>query len=141
MLHARTRLLAIALCATATVALAQEIATPNEHLAVTGVPPVPVALMQALAPYTEFRPRSVASWHPVRRELVVATRARNTTQLHRVSAPGAPLEPITDFAEPVRHGAWLDAKPDTLLFVRDTGGNERTQIRRHDASILSERAL
>jgi len=130
--HTRFRIVAVALCAAASVALAQDVATPNEHLTVTGVPPVPVALMQALAPYTEFRPRSVASWHPVRRELLVATRARNTTQLHRVRAPGAPLEPVTDYTEPVRNGAWLDAKPDSLLFVRDTGGNEQTRVFRLD---------
>ncbi len=120
------------LCLAATVSPGQDVAVPNEHLTVSGVAPVPTALMQALAPYTEFRPRVVASWHPVRRELIVATRARNTAQLHRVAAPLAPLEQLTDYAEPVRSGAWLHQRPDTLVFVRDTGGNEQTRLFRLD---------
>src|SRR5690606_5765855 len=74
----------------------------------------------------------LASWHPRRHELVVTTRARNTSQLFDVRAPLAGPVQLTDFAEPVRFGAWWPAKPDTLLFVRDTGGNERAQLYRLD---------
>jgi dipeptidyl aminopeptidase/acylaminoacyl peptidase len=112
---------------------APDVVLPNAHLSLRGVPPVPASLMQALAPYTEFRPRGVASWHPVRRELVVATRAGNTTQLHRVMAPGATPRQLTRFAEPVRRGMFLPRHPDTLVFPRDTGGNEQTRLFRLDA--------
>jgi len=111
---------------------AQDAVTPSAHLQVSGMPPVPAALMRALEPYTEFRPRAVASWHPARRELVVATRAGNTTQLHRVDAPGAALAQITDYTEPVRRGFYLARDPDTLVFTRDVGGNEQTRVLRLD---------
>jgi dipeptidyl aminopeptidase/acylaminoacyl peptidase len=117
--------------ATLSASRADDVA-PNAHLAVTGMPPVPAELVRALAPYNEFRPRAVASWHPVRRELVVATRARNTTQLHRVRAPGADLMQLTDYAEPVGRGLFLPQRPDTLVFMRDTGGNEQTRLFRLD---------
>jgi dipeptidyl aminopeptidase/acylaminoacyl peptidase len=129
-----TRFVVASLCvalATLSASRADDVA-PNAHLAVTGMPPVPAELVRALAPYTEFRPRAVASWHPVRRELVVATRARNTTQLHRVRAPGADLVQLTDYAEPVRRGVFLPQRPDTLVFMRDTGGNEQTRLFRLD---------
>ena len=63
----------IALWAAASVH-AQEIA-PNANLRAEGIPPIPAALARHAALYTEFRPRSVVSWHPVRHELLVATRA------------------------------------------------------------------
>ncbi|CAG0979563.1 prolyl oligopeptidase [Burkholderiales bacterium] len=105
---------------------------PNENLRVEGIPPIPAALAAKVAPYTEFRPRSLSSWHPAKREIVVATRARNTTQLFDVRAPLAAPAQITDYAEPVRYGAWWPAKPDVLVFVRDAGGNEQSQVYRLD---------
>ena len=68
----------------------------------------------------------------MKRELVVATRGTNTTQLFDVRSPlGAPVQ-LTDYAEPVRFGAWWPTKPDALVFARDTGGNEQAQLYRLD---------
>ena len=123
---------AVALALGAATALAQDVVTPNANLAVDGIPPIPAALAAKVAPYTEFRPRMLASWHPVRHELVVSTRATNTAQLFDVrSALGTPVQ-LTDYAEPVRFGAWWPAKPDTLVFARDAGGNEQAQLYRLD---------
>ncbi|MEO7499652.1 MAG: prolyl oligopeptidase family serine peptidase, partial [Casimicrobiaceae bacterium] len=85
---------------------------------------------EQVAPYTEFRPAMAVSWHPVKRELVVARRAGNVTQLHRVARPGEEPAQLTDFAEPVRSGAFWTKAPDTLVFSRDTGGNEQQQLYR-----------
>src|SRR6185503_3027659 len=86
----------------ALAAQAQDAVAPNPNLKAEGIPPIPAALAAKVAPYTEFRPRSVASWHPKKHELVVSTRATNTTQLFDVRAPlGAPTQ-VTDYAEPVR---------------------------------------
>ena len=105
---------------------------PNSALTVQGIPPIPASLAAKVAPYTEFRPYALASWHPARHELVVARRATNTTQLFDVRSPlGAPAQ-VTDFSEPVRWGAWWPAKPDALVFVRDAGGNEQSQLYRLD---------
>ena len=127
------RVLAVVAIATAMpLALAQDAVAPNANLHVEGIPPIPAALAREVALYTEFRPRSFASWHPVKRELVVATRATNTTQLFDVSSPLGTLAQITDYAEPVRYGAWWPAKPDVLVFARDAGGNEQGQVYRLD---------
>src|SRR5438445_97539 len=129
----------IALWAAASVH-AQEIA-PNPNLRAEGIPPIPAALARQAALYTEFRPRSVVSWHPVRHELLVATRATNTTQLHHVRRPLGELTQATDYAEPVRSGVWLPAKPDVLVFARDTGGNEQGQIYRLEPGMRQPRPL
>jgi dipeptidyl aminopeptidase/acylaminoacyl peptidase len=111
---------------------AQDVLRPNPHLKVEGVPPIPAAMAGEVALYTEFRPRFLASWHPVARELVVATRATNTAQLFAVRSPLGTLAQLTDYAEPVRYGTWWPAKPDVLVFARDAGGNEQRQIYRLD---------
>jgi dipeptidyl aminopeptidase/acylaminoacyl peptidase len=105
---------------------------PNANLKVDGLPPIPASLAAKVAPYTEFKPTTAVSWHPRKRELVVARRAVNTTQLHRVARPGGELSPLTDFAEPVRFGAWWPKAPGVLVFARDAGGNEQQQVYRLD---------
>ena len=126
---------AVVIVATATLAACASLAppvAPNENLRVEGIPPIPAALAARVAPYTEFRPRTLASWHPHRRELVVTTRAKTTAQLFDVRAALAEPRQITDYAEPVRHGGWWPAKPDVLVFGRDAGGNEQSQVYRLD---------
>ncbi|MEO5764882.1 MAG: S9 family peptidase, partial [Casimicrobiaceae bacterium] len=78
-------LLAAAALAMATSAPAADTVPPNANLKAEGIPPIPASLAEQVAPYTEFRPAMAVSWHPVKRELVVARRAGNVTQLHRVA--------------------------------------------------------
>ena len=106
---------------------------PNANLKTDGIPPIPRELAARVAPYTEFSPTSAVDWHPERRELIVAQRAGDLTQLHVVSSPGAPPRQITSFAEPVSVGSYLARKPEALVFWRDTGGNEQHQLYRLDA--------
>lgn len=124
--------LAVACLAAACATAPEPAVAPNENLKAEGIPAIPASLAAKVAPYTEFKPRFLASWHPVRHELVVTTRANNTAQLFDVRSPLATPVQLTDFAEPVRYGAWWPPKPDTLLFVRDAGGNERSQLYRLD---------
>ena len=114
-------------------AFAQEAMVPvPPNLKVEGVPPIPAALASKIALYTEFRPKSVVNWHPVKRELLVATRAGNTTQLHRLAEPRGQLQQITDFAEPVRVGSFEPKHGGYIVYSRDTGGSEAAQIYRLD---------
>ncbi|TMG85393.1 MAG: S9 family peptidase, partial [Betaproteobacteria bacterium] len=113
-------------------ALAAEVIAPNANLKAEGIPPIPAALAAKVAPYTEFKPTFTVDWHPQKRELIIARRAGNVIQLHQVATPAAEPTQLTAFAEPVRFGAFIAAKPDTLVFARDTGGNEQRQIYRLD---------
>ena len=132
------RSLIIPLLATAATVVAigahgADVLPPNANLKADGLPPIPAELAVKVAPYTEFKPATAVSWHPQKRELVVARRAGNTTQLHRVAAPGADLAQLTDYAEPVRYGGWWPKAPSVLVFARDAGGNEQQQVYRLDA--------
>jgi hypothetical protein len=105
-----------------------DVVVPNANLNVENIPPIPSALAAKVAPYTEFKPTTAVSWHPKERELIVARRAGNVTQLHRVAKPGEEPRQLTDFAEPVRFGVYWPKAPDTLVYSRDTGGNEQQQL-------------
>ena len=125
--------LLIATFAAASLVLAADIVAPNEHLKAEGIPPIPAALAAKLDRYAEFKPATAVDWHPEKRELIVARRAGNTTQLHLVTAPGAEPKQITSYPDPVRYGTYLAKKPDALLFSRDSGGNEQRQVYRLDS--------
>ena len=123
----------VLIAAVAANAHAADLLAPNANLKADGLPPIPAELAAKVAPYTEFKPATAVSWHPQKRELIVARRAGNTTQLHRVAAPGAELVQLTDYAEPVRDGGFWPKAPNVLVFTRDAGGNEQQQIYRLDA--------
>lgn len=113
---------------------------PNPNLHVEGIPPVPQALADAVARYTDFRGHSFVDWHPTRREMLVAHRAAgaSTAQLFRLTAPMAEPERLTDFADPVTTAAYEPAEGRYIVFERATGGNEVTQLYRMD---LANRAV
>jgi hypothetical protein len=73
-----------------------------------------------------------AGWHPVNREMLVATRARNSTQMHRLAAPMGKLEQLTDFPDPVRVASFEPKNGAYLVFSKDIGGSEQTQVFRLD---------
>jgi dipeptidyl aminopeptidase/acylaminoacyl peptidase len=127
-------ILLVAVLAWASATFAADVVAPNAHLKTDGIPPIPAELAAKVAPYTEFKPATVVDWHPERRELIIARRAGNITQLHRVAAAGSEPRQLTAFSEPVRFGTYLAAKPDALIFARDTGGNEQRQIYRLDTA-------
>src|SRR5580704_6970922 len=102
MAHLRSKVLVVAMFASAALAVAAQVIAPNANLRVEGIPPIPAGLAAQVAPYTEFKPTTVVDWHPERRELIVARRADDVTQLHRVAVPGAEPQQLTTFAEPVR---------------------------------------
>jgi dipeptidyl aminopeptidase/acylaminoacyl peptidase len=127
------RWLVLAACLTAGIArAAAQTVEPNANLRAEGIPAISAALAAKVAPYTEFRPTAAVSWHPVERALIVARRAGNTTQLHRISHAGGDLQQLTDSAEPVRFGMWWPKAPDVLVFTRDAGGNEQQQLYRQE---------
>jgi hypothetical protein len=114
----------------ALAAQAQDAVAPNPNLKAEGIPPIPAALVAKVAPYTEFRPRSIASWHPKKHELVVATRATNTAQLFDVRAPlGAPVSQVRGAGALRRVVADEARRPRVRA---RTGGNEQARLYRLD---------
>jgi dipeptidyl aminopeptidase/acylaminoacyl peptidase len=109
-----------------------EALTPNEHLRIAGIPPVPKALAERVGKYTEFKPVGVIAWSPNRRQLLVAYRRGATTQLHLLDAPQGTLTPLTDFPDPVSRATFEPKTGGYLVYSRDSGGNEAAQLYRYD---------
>jgi dipeptidyl aminopeptidase/acylaminoacyl peptidase len=106
-----------------------------DSLVVEGVPSMPASLTESVRPYTEFRGASFVSWHPDRREMVIATRFADTVQLHRVVTAGGARTQLTFFADRVASASYprtVGTGRPFLVFQKDAGGNEFFQNFRLD---------
>lgn len=123
----------------------RSVVTPPAALTMTGVPPVPASLPARVGPYTEFRGASLADITPDGQRLLVVWRAgvkgAERAQLHLSDAPARALKQVTTAEEPTRGGNFLPADPNIIVYERDRGGNEATQVFRRHLSSAEETAL
>ena len=110
----------------------EAVVAPNENLVVEGISKIPAALAEDVGRYMEIRAAEFASWHPVRREMLVFTRFADTYQVHRVKAPGAARTQLTFFKENVFTALYDRSRGDSFVFLRDKGGDEFFQLYRFD---------
>ena len=101
-------------------------------LVADGLPPVSGELASEVARYTEFRSASFVAWHPVEPQILISTRFSNTNQIHRVKTPGGDRNQLTFAAEPVSFATYEPTAGKYLLFLKDQGGDEFSQIYRQD---------
>jgi dipeptidyl aminopeptidase/acylaminoacyl peptidase len=113
---------------------AGDVVAPNPNLVVQGIPPVPRRVADEVARYTDFRGHRFVDWHPLRAEMLIATRkaGADTTQIFRVATPLAEPEQLTDFGDPVRTASYEPTRGDYIVFERATGGDEAAQLYRLD---------
>jgi dipeptidyl aminopeptidase/acylaminoacyl peptidase len=100
-----------------------------------GLPPIPMSLVQAVAPYGQFRQAILRAWHPTERELIITTSFGTVPQLHRVRMPGGARTQITFFPDGVATRPVTVFSPGGQFFVfqKDTaGGGEADQLFRYD---------
>jgi dipeptidyl aminopeptidase/acylaminoacyl peptidase len=119
---------------TLTTAVAQEVVTPDAHLLADGIPAIPKAIADKVSLYTEFRGYGFVGWHPVERSMLVRHREEgaNLAQIYWLKAPGGKLEKITDFPDHVSAASFAPHHGNYLVYSRDVGGNEATQVFRMD---------
>ena len=106
--------------------------TPNENLVLEGLPPIPQRIMAEVERYTEFRGAGLRSWHPTRREMLIATRFGDTAQVHQVQFPLGSRKQLTFFSERVSGATYQPTTGDYFVFSKDAGGNEFAQNYRYD---------
>jgi dipeptidyl aminopeptidase/acylaminoacyl peptidase len=107
---------------------------PPDSLVVEGVPTIPASLAEGVGRYTELRGAGFSSWHPTRREMLIATRFGNVTQAHLVKFPGGARTQMTFYPDRVS-GARFDPKTGgSFIFSKDIGGSEFFQFYRYDFS-------
>jgi dipeptidyl aminopeptidase/acylaminoacyl peptidase len=128
----RMRCAALIAAGSLAAAFAQEHVTPPASLTLEGVPPIPIEMARDLRPYVEFRPHSLLSWHPAKREMLIRRRLEATAQVHHVAGPGARPEPITDFPDAVSSASYQPVHGNYLVFSMGAGGNEVFRLFRHD---------
>jgi dipeptidyl aminopeptidase/acylaminoacyl peptidase len=105
---------------------------PNENLVAEGVPKIPAALAESVGRYSEFRSAFFASWHPTRREMLIATRFADTNQIHEVKFPGGARTQLTFFPDRVSEAAYEPVHGESFFFVKDVGGGEFYQLYLYD---------
>jgi dipeptidyl aminopeptidase/acylaminoacyl peptidase len=109
---------------------------PPDSIVAEGTPPIPAALAAALRPYTEYRGAAFFAFHPTRREMLIGTRFADTTQIHRVVAPGGARTQVTFFPDRVAGAAYPNGLDQSahpfFVFSKDTGGSEFSQLYRFD---------
>jgi dipeptidyl aminopeptidase/acylaminoacyl peptidase len=105
---------------------------PADNLVVDGIPPIPSSLVEAVGRYTEFRTAAFESWHPEKREMLIATRFGDVPQVHAVKVPGGARTQLTFFPDRILGAGYSDVSGDFFLFGKDRGGDEFTQIYRYD---------
>jgi dipeptidyl aminopeptidase/acylaminoacyl peptidase len=126
-------LIATALFFIVPIASANEpVAAPGDNLVTEGIPAIPSSLAVSVDRYTQFRQATFTSWHPTRREMLIATRFGDTYQAHQVRFPGAARTQLTFFPENIFGGHYQPRTGDSFLFTKDRGGDEFFQIYRYD---------
>jgi dipeptidyl aminopeptidase/acylaminoacyl peptidase len=106
--------------------------TPGSNLVVEGLPPIPVSVAEDVRRYNESRGAGFVAWHPVKREMLIATRFGNVAQLHQVKMPMGARKQMTFFSEPVGNATYEPTNGEYILFGKDVGGNEFGQLYRMD---------
>jgi hypothetical protein len=119
---------------TLAAACAQDVVQPNANLLADGIPAIPRAIADKVSLYTEFRGYGFVGWHPTERSMLVRHRepGANIAQIYWLKAPGGKLEKITDFPDYVSAASFEPKHGKYIVYSRDIGGNEATQVFRMD---------
>jgi dipeptidyl aminopeptidase/acylaminoacyl peptidase len=111
---------------------AEQRIAPGDNLVAEGIPAIPAAIAQKAGRYADFRTALMESWHPQKREMLVATRFAETNQVHMVRQPQGARTQLTFFPDRI-NGAWFQpVQGRYFLFSKDVGGGEWFQLYRYD---------
>jgi dipeptidyl aminopeptidase/acylaminoacyl peptidase len=119
----------------------EAVLAPPDTLVLDNVPAIPASLAESAGRYAESRSALPTDWHPARREMLIATRFGNTSQIHLVKMPGGARQQLTFFTEPVRNASFHPNGGDYFVFSRDVGGGEWYQLFRYDFATRSSTLL
>ncbi|MDJ0910065.1 MAG: prolyl oligopeptidase family serine peptidase [Woeseiaceae bacterium] len=99
----------------------------NGNLVMEDVPEIPADIVDSLNRYQNVRSGAFRAWTNDGEGIFISTRFAETSQLHRVDMPGGARHQLTFFAEPI---GGIERQPggSTILFTRDAGGSEFSQI-------------
>jgi hypothetical protein len=97
---------------------------PGDNLVADGIPKIPASIAEDVNRYTKGRSAGLLSWHPVKQEMLIATRFGNTLQVHQVKSPGAARTQLTFLDDNISIGvSYQPKKGEYFIFSKDSGGN------------------
>ena len=123
---------AIWLFIAASVPAQEPTVTPPESIVADGVPKIPASLAETAGRYGAYRSAGLTDWSPVKREMLIATRFGDTSQLHLVAMPGGARQQLTFYSDAVANGRFHPNSGDYIVFGKDIGGGEWYQLYRYD---------
>src|SRR5437660_3438846 len=123
---------AIWLFIAASVPAQEPTVTPPESIVADGVPKIPASLAETAGRYGAYRSAGLTDWSPVKREMLIATRFGDTSQLHLVAMPGGARQQLTFYSDAVANGRFHPNSADYIVFSKDIGGGEWYQLYRYD---------
>jgi protease II len=99
----------------------------NGNLIMEDIPAIPDQIVNDLNRFQNVRSASFRDWTENGQGVYISTRFGDVNQIHRVDMPGGARQQITFYKEPV---GGISRQPGgrNLIFTRDTGGSEFTQI-------------
>ena len=128
-------IVAAGLLLAATVTAQERTLPVPPNVFVDGVPPIPAAISEGIAPYAQFRRARILAWHPTERRMIIATRFGDAPQLHDLRFPGGARRQLTFFRDGVtdRPRVTFDPGGRSFVFLKDVAsGGEALQLFRYD---------
>lgn len=114
-----------------------EIVVPNENLITENIPPINKSLNETIKKYSESRGANFTAIHPNGKELIMVTRFASVNQLHHLTKPLGARKQITFFDEPVNSADYEPVKGEYLVYSKDIGGNEFSQLFKLDLKTMT----
>jgi len=99
----------------------------NGNLIMEDIPAIPDQIVNDLNRFQNVRSASFRDWTENGQGVYISTRFGDVNQIHRVDMPGGARQQVTFYKEPVG-GVSRQPGGRNLIFTRDTGGSEFTQI-------------
>jgi dipeptidyl aminopeptidase/acylaminoacyl peptidase len=117
------------------IAAQEQFLTLPSTISVVGVPPIPASIKRAVESYGQARAAELLAWHPVRREMLIATAFGNVAQIHLVKSPEGSRSQLTFFGDrPTSGVSYQPTRGEYFLFRKDAGGDGNFQIYRFDVA-------
>ena len=114
---------------------------PNENLITENIPVIPKSLGEKIKKYSESRSANFTAIHPNGKEMIMVTRFASTNQLHYLAQPLGNRKQLTFFDEPVNSASYEPTKAEYLVYSKDIGGNEFSQLFRLDLKTMESTLL
>jgi hypothetical protein len=97
-----------------------------------GIPLIPPSLAAEVGRYTNFRAAEILSWHPLRREMLIATWC-SVPKVYQIRFPGGAHTQLTFFEDRTTRGvSYQPTRGGYFIFSKDSGGDENYQTYRYD---------